>query len=860
MSRILQPVTIIPSELYVERAADRQLRSIVEGMGRPGYVLVARQMGKTNLLLNARRTLERPDFLFVYVDLSARLDSLEQYFALLLNTAHAVHPQLFDSLVTSNFPRDNYSAATFDGILRSVLKHYRGKLVFILDEIDSLANYSFSDRVFSHIRSMYFSRTNFPDYGRVTYILSGVAEPSELIKDKNVSPFNIGQKIFLNDFSEQEFAFFLQKARLSISREVADRIFYWAGGNPRITWEICSEVEALLEARAATASDVDEITSNLYITTFDRAPVDHIRTLAQTDRDIRAAIKSLRSGHVSEISDKVRSKLYLAGITSMQSEGAGGAILKIKNKVVDFALSERWLHDVEKQSRSNLQLARENYEEKLHEPAVAFFEEYLQDHEIEPGNIDAYRLAVSYFSTRRYERAIDWLAAYAELSDSVEIRSDAFYMVGRSHLALGRFDAAAEAFRTVVQLGSTPLVPMAKGLLASSLIQLDPSANAAEVRELCESSLQLSENLKADQAANARVVSLLNLAAVEEVEGRKSAALQLIERAESENSPAYRPIIILNALKLVDDDDKKNRMLDELTDCLMSVASAPQDQRLDGSWDAIFISALVALRLDGKRTDFDRLLEFYLGSKEGAPLSVPSLYVALYNAAAKVDKANARVFLSEVIEQFGDQADAVLEASRTLVLFQSDTSVASDYLSALAKTSSADSGITEADHFAIAIVVGSALRAGDIDALARVDSVPHAVELEGDETTMGELYHASYEIARLERLGRIPAALKLSRKLVRILLANSRSARRFGDDTRRSIIALAQAVIERYSGLEEEGQMELKKYARNAKVTVLYSDGKRVTSKFKLVQRDIVLGKCQIITEADEGADLGIRD
>ncbi len=854
MSRILQPVTIIPGELYVERAADRQLRGIVEGMGRPGYVLVARQMGKTNLLLNARRTLERPDFLFVYVDLSTRLESLEQYFALLLNTAHAVHPQLFNSLSTPNFPRDDYSAATFDGILRGILRDYRGKLAFILDEIDSLANYSFSDRVFSHIRSMYFSRANFPDYGRVTYILSGVAEPSELIKDKNVSPFNIGQKIFLNDFSEQEFGYFLQKAKLHVSREVADRIFYWAGGNPRITWEICSEVEALLEARSVTAADVDEITSSLYVTAFDRAPVDHIRTLAQTDREIRAAIRSLRSGHVSEISDKVRSKLYLAGITRMQSEGASGTTLKIKNKVVDVALSERWLQDVERQSRSILQLARENYEENLHEPAVAFFEEYLNDHEIEPGSTDAYRLAVSYFSTRRYERAIDWLAAYAERSDSVEIRSDAFYMMGRSHLALGSFDAAAGAFRTVIQLGSTPLVPMAKGLLASSLIQVDPKGNAAEVRELCESSLQLSENLKADQASNARVVTLLNLAAVEEVEGRKSVALQLIERAEAEKSPAYRPIIILNALKLLDDDEKKNRMLDELTDCVMSVASAPQEQRLDGSWEAIFISALVALRLNGKLADFDRLLKFYLGSKEGASLSVPSLYVALYNAAAKVDKANARVFLSEVIEKFGDQTDAVLEASRTLVLFQSDISVASDYLSALAKTSSADSGITEADHVAIAIVVRSALRAGDIDTLSRVDSVPQAVKLEGDEATLGELYHASYEIARLERLGRIPAALQLSKKLVRILLANGRSARRFSDDSRQSIIAMAQTIIERYSDLEET-QREMKKYARNAKVTVLYGDGRQVTSKFKLVQRDVALGKCQVITGADAESD-----
>jgi hypothetical protein len=58
--KYLKPSTIIPSDLYVDRAADRQLRQIISDMGRPGYVLVARQMGKTNLLLHAQQTLDEP--------------------------------------------------------------------------------------------------------------------------------------------------------------------------------------------------------------------------------------------------------------------------------------------------------------------------------------------------------------------------------------------------------------------------------------------------------------------------------------------------------------------------------------------------------------------------------------------------------------------------------------------------------------------------------------------------------------------------------------------------------------------------------------------------------------------------------
>jgi hypothetical protein len=61
------------------------------------------------------------------------------------------------------------------------------------------------DHVFSFIRSVYFSgRSNFPELENLTYLLSGVAEPSEIIKNKDVSPFNIGEKIYLDDFSFEE--------------------------------------------------------------------------------------------------------------------------------------------------------------------------------------------------------------------------------------------------------------------------------------------------------------------------------------------------------------------------------------------------------------------------------------------------------------------------------------------------------------------------------------------------------------------------------------------------------------------------------------------------------------------------------
>ncbi len=72
MPRKLTASTIISPELYVHREADRQLDSAIEEMGRPPYVLVARQMGKTNLLINMKRDRSKKGDIVVYFDLSAR--------------------------------------------------------------------------------------------------------------------------------------------------------------------------------------------------------------------------------------------------------------------------------------------------------------------------------------------------------------------------------------------------------------------------------------------------------------------------------------------------------------------------------------------------------------------------------------------------------------------------------------------------------------------------------------------------------------------------------------------------------------------------------------------------------------------
>ena len=98
MASNLKSYTIVPDSLYVERKADRQLHSIVEAMQRPGYVLVSRQMGKTNLLLRAKRKWENADDLYVYIDMSNIDETEKGCFESLIDTAIDTHEESLGSL------------------------------------------------------------------------------------------------------------------------------------------------------------------------------------------------------------------------------------------------------------------------------------------------------------------------------------------------------------------------------------------------------------------------------------------------------------------------------------------------------------------------------------------------------------------------------------------------------------------------------------------------------------------------------------------------------------------------------------------------------------------------------------------
>ena len=287
----MKSCTIVPDDYYVERSADRQIQSIIDDMERPGYVLVARQMGKTNLLLHTKKVMQDERNIFVYIDFTSfTFDSERECLEFIIDTALEMNEDLFkEERVIIYERRQNYPSnptKQFTAEIKLLLKKVE-KLVLVFDEIDALTRCPFSDHIFSQIRSHYFQRVNFPILYKLTYVLSGVIEPKDIIKDPDISPFNIGEKIYLKDFTRLEFQDFTKRIEFDkyYNDEILDRIYQWTCGHPRMTWDVCLEVERT--GYVTNAKDIDKIVNNLYLVSFDHAPIDSIRRMVENNSSLK---------------------------------------------------------------------------------------------------------------------------------------------------------------------------------------------------------------------------------------------------------------------------------------------------------------------------------------------------------------------------------------------------------------------------------------------------------------------------------------------------------------------------------------------------------------------------------------------
>jgi WD40 repeat protein len=258
----------VHAQSYVIRQADEDLFDHLRS-GQMCFVLTARQMGKSSLMVRTAASLREADpaCRTIILDLTA-----------VGQTVSAA--QWYDALIERLFWQmgwDDCSIETFltahdtmapiqrwGRALDAVVKNISGRLVVFVDEVDSVQALPFSaDEFFASIRELYNRRATDESCECLTFCLLGVASPADLIQDPRTTPFNVGHRIELTDFTAAEAQILANGLPQVDGKSVLDRVLYWTGGHPFLTQRLCSD---LAELPNCTVVDVDEACDRLYFT------------------------------------------------------------------------------------------------------------------------------------------------------------------------------------------------------------------------------------------------------------------------------------------------------------------------------------------------------------------------------------------------------------------------------------------------------------------------------------------------------------------------------------------------------------------------------------------------------------------
>ena len=236
-----------------------------------------------------------------------------------------------------------------------LLNNTSERIVVFLDEIDSVLNLNFSsDAFFQLIRACYNKRADSKEYQRLSFVLLGVATPSQLIQDPNTTPFNIGQAIQLNGFQLHEAQPLLQGlTELANSPQtLLKEVLAWTGGQPFLTQKICKFIRNSSDSIPINKEPewVEEVVRSQIIANWEsQDEPEHLRTIRDyLLRDRNRAVELLglyqqiiQEGEVVATDSSEEKELLISGLVVRKN-----GLVQVNNPIYRSVFNEDWVENM----------------------------------------------------------------------------------------------------------------------------------------------------------------------------------------------------------------------------------------------------------------------------------------------------------------------------------------------------------------------------------------------------------------------------------------------------------------------------------------------------------------------------------
>ena len=335
---------------YIKREADRDIYNALKEK-EFCYVLNCRQMGKSSLRVRTMKILTKEGFKCVAIDLGilGRFAQAEQWFGGLV-------AELWRKLRLTTGANDDLEWWRSHEHLPPVLRFSRfitdvllvkcdRDIVIFLDEVDNIISLYFRDELLVLIRDCYEKRAEYPQYCRLTFCLLGVATPSNLRIDRQLSPFNIGRAIQLHGFNFQEVQPLITVLSKNFAKPEAilKEILDWTKGQPFLTQKLC----ALAVRHQELAENIPQLIQHHLIDNWEiNDEPEHLKTIR--DRLLHNAEDKARfltlyrhilhyQGINIDGSDK-QIELRLSGLVTAQQ-----GKLKVSNPIYEKVFDRQWV-------------------------------------------------------------------------------------------------------------------------------------------------------------------------------------------------------------------------------------------------------------------------------------------------------------------------------------------------------------------------------------------------------------------------------------------------------------------------------------------------------------------------------------